>query len=143
MGSRLYFSGMSNANVSNLTRSETITVWAGSAAWTSGIVAAGVVVWLGAGPARLLGAILAVLAIAGFLSVAAVIGRSVLRQEGVERTVYVESSGLAFWLLMGVAFTYMLVQAIVDLPQPDGYMIVGAGAVCWALAHGARSEKYL
>ncbi|WP_228717280.1 hypothetical protein [Allosaccharopolyspora coralli] len=136
---------MSNANVSNLTRVETITVWAGSAVWTSGIVAAGVVVvvWLGAGPTRLLGAILAVVAIAGFLSVAAVIGRSVLRQEGVERTVYVESSGLAFWLLMGVAFTYMLIQAIADLPQPDGYMIVGAGAVCWALAHGARSEKYL
>lgn len=110
--------------------------------WTTGIVAAAVLVWIGAGPARLLGTVLTGVAVAGFLSVAAVIGRSVLRREGVERTIHIESSAMAFWLLMGIAFTYMLVQAIADLPPPEGYMIVGTGALCWALAHGARSEKY-
>lgn len=130
-------------DASNLTRSETITVWTGSAVWMGGIVATALVVWGGAGSAPVLGTVLAVLAIAGFLSVAVVIGRSVLRQEGVERVVYVESSAVAFWLVMGIAFTYTLVGAIADLPPPQGYMIVGGGALCWALAHGARSEKYL
>lgn len=44
--------------------------------------------------ARTVGTALAVVAVAGFLSVAVMIGRSVLHREAVERTVHIESSAL-------------------------------------------------
>ena len=128
---------------SNLTRRETITVWVGSAMWVGGMLAVAALFLVEGEQARVLATVLAVVAIAGFLSTGMVIGRSVLRQEGVERALYIDSSALAFWIMMGVAFTYMLLQGIADLPAADGYMIFGAGVLSWAAAHGARSEKYL
>ncbi len=128
---------------SNLTRRESITVWAGSAMWVGGVLVVAAVFLLAEEHVRVISTALAVVAIAGFLSVVTVIGRSVLRQEGVERAVYIDSSALAFWIMMGAAFTYMLLQAIADLPAADGYIIFGAGVLAWAFAHGARSEQYL
>lgn len=118
-------------------------MWTGSAMWIGGMLAIAAFFVAGAEQVGAFGVTLTVVAVAGFLGVAVVIGRSVLRQEGVERALYIDSSALAFWIMMGVAFTYMLLQAIAGLPQLDGYMIVGLGALCWAIAHGARSEKYL
>lgn len=129
---------------SNLTRGETVTVWTGSTIWICGVLAVSVLSVLhGEQAPGVLATVLAVLAIGGFLSTGMVLGRSVLRQEGVERALYIDSSALAFWIFMGIAFTYMLLQAIANLPPADGYMIVGAGALSWAAAHGARSGKYL
>ncbi len=119
-------------------------MWVGSAVWVGGMLTA--FAWFllsGDGVARAVVGGLAAVAIAGFLSVAMVIGRSVLRTEGVERVLYIETSALAFWITMGVAFSYMLLQPIAQLPQAEPYMLVMLGAFSWALAHGARSKKYL
>lgn len=130
--------------MSNLSRAEAVTVWTGSAVWVSGMLTV-FVLFLVSGDEvlRALVGALAAVAIVGFLSVAVVIGRSVVRQEGVERVLHIESSALAFWITMGVAFSYMLLQPIAQLPQAEPYMVVGLGVFSWVLAQGARSEKYL
>ncbi|MBA8824850.1 hypothetical protein FHX42_002197 [Saccharopolyspora lacisalsi] len=119
-------------------------MWLGTAVWIGGMLTVSVMFLLsGDDVVRAVVGALAAVAIVGFLSVAVIIGRSALRQEGVERSLHIESSALAFWITMGVAFSYMILQPVAQLPQAQPYMVVGLGAVSWALAHGARSEKYL
>ncbi|WP_182544042.1 hypothetical protein [Halosaccharopolyspora lacisalsi] len=129
---------------STLSHRERVTVWLGTAVWIGGMLTVSVMFLLsGDDVVRAVVGALAAVAIVGFLSVAVIIGRSALRQEGVERSLHIESSALAFWITMGVAFSYMILQPVAQLPQAQPYMVVGLGAVSWALAHGARSEKYL
>ncbi len=119
-------------------------MWLGTAVWIGGMLTVSVMFLIsGDDVVRTVVGGIAVVAIVGFLSVAVIVGRSAVRREGVERSLHVESSALAFWITMGVAFSYMILQPVAQLPRAQPYMVVGLGAVSWALAHGIRSAKYL
>ena len=82
------------------------------------------------------------LAVGGLMAVAVVVGRSAMRQEGVERTVNVQASALAFWIVMGGVLTYNMIDAFADVPAIQGYWVLVGGLLSWAVAQGARLERY-
>ncbi|HYN92271.1 MAG TPA: hypothetical protein VES42_00255 [Pilimelia sp.] len=129
-------------DVTRLTTGESVAVWSGTALWTGGIIAA-VVLELGAAasPEWLTG-VVAALAVLGLMLVAGVVGRSALRREGVERTVGIEASALAFWVTVGGAFTYGMIDAFADLPALRAPWVVAFGLLSWAVAQATRLTRF-
>jgi uncharacterized membrane protein YdcZ (DUF606 family) len=130
------------ANNTQLTRAERTAVWTGTAVWIGGIAASIVLTLATDRPPRWLAATTAAVAVAGLVAVAVVIGRSAMRQEGVERTVNVEASALAFWMTMGAVITYQLIDSFADVPAIRAYWVLLGGMLAWAVAHGTRLERY-
>ncbi|XVU21774.1 hypothetical protein ACQPZJ_31460 [Actinoplanes sp. CA-054009] len=126
--------------ISDLTRKEAAAVWAGSAVWVAGIASALAVTLIADEPGPWTAATIACVATAGLLAVALVVGRSALRREGVERTVAVESSALAFWATVGAALTYTIVDSFADVPALKGVLLFGLFA--WCVAQAMRQERY-
>jgi hypothetical protein len=73
---------------------------------------------------------------------AAVVGRSALRRQGVERTVNIEASALAFWITMGGMLTYGLVDAFADVPALVAPWVLFFGLISWGVAQAARLKRY-
>ena len=127
---------------SQLTSAERAAVWLGSTAWIGGI-AASLVLTLGFDQsAGWIIVTIVALAVGGLMAVAVVVGRSAMRQEGVERTVNVQASALAFWIVMGGVLTYNMIDAFADVPAIQGYWVLLGGLLSWAVAQGARLERY-
>ena len=127
---------------SELTRKESSAVWAGSAVWITGIAVAIAVTLTREEPAAWVAATIAGVAAAGLLVVALVVGRAAMRREGVERTVAVESSALAFWATAGAALTYSMVDSFADLPALKGPRVLLFALLAWTVAQATRQERY-
>jgi hypothetical protein len=130
------------AHISQLTGVERAAVWLGTTIWIAGIAASVVLTVATDQPARWLTAAIAALAVGGLIAVAVVIGRSSMRQEGVERTVNIQASALAFWIIMGAALTYGMIDAFADVPALRPPWVLFAGMMSWAVAQAARLERY-
>lgn len=125
-----------------LTRKETAMVWAGVFVWVGGILAAVLLVLLVEPAPGWAAAALAAFATGGLILVAVVVGRSALRRDGVERTVGVEASALAFWITMGGVLTYGIVDAFADVPGLLAPWVLFFGFVSWSVAQGVRLNRY-
>ncbi|MFG1996256.1 hypothetical protein ACGFJ7_40400 [Actinoplanes sp. NPDC048988] len=127
---------------SELTRTEAVAVWAGSATWVAGIAGAVARTLIAEEAEGWVAAAVAGVAAVGFLVVALVVGRAALRREGVERTVAVESSALAFWATVGAALTYSIVDSFADVPALKGPWVLLFGLLAWTVAQATRQERY-
>ncbi len=129
-------------NSTQLTSAERAAVWLGAALWIGGIAASIVLTLATDAPSKWLAATIAAVAVGGLIAVAVVIGRSNMRQEGVERAVNIQASALAFWIVMGAVLTYNVIDAFADVPAIHAYWVLVGGLLSWAIAHGARLERY-
>jgi hypothetical protein len=129
-------------DTSALTGAERIAVWLGTAVWIGGVATSVVITLATDQPAGWLTATIAALAVGGLLAVAVVIGRSAMRQEGVERTVNIQASALAFWITMGGLLTYSMIDAFADVPAVRPQWVLFAGLMSWSVAQAARLERY-
>ncbi|WP_143234677.1 hypothetical protein [Paractinoplanes atraurantiacus] len=64
------------------------------------------------------------------------------RVEGVERTVAVESSALAFWATAGAALTYSIVDSFAHMPALKGPWVLLFALFAWCVAQAMRQERY-
>jgi hypothetical protein len=125
-----------------LTAKESVMVWAGVVVWVGGILAAVLLVLLAESAPRWAAAALAAVATGGLMLVAVVVGRSALRRDGIERTVGVEASALAFWVTMGGVLTYGIVDAFADVPRLLAPWVLFFGLISWSVAQAARLHRY-
>jgi hypothetical protein len=129
-------------NTPQLTGAERATVWLGTAVWIGGIAASLVLTLATDQPTEWLIGFIAAVSVGGLMAVAVVIGRSALRRQGVERTVNIQASALAFWITMGALLTYSMIDAFADVPAVRAQWVLFAGLVSWAVAQAARLERY-
>jgi hypothetical protein len=132
-----------DAGRGGLTARETAMVWLGTALWTAGITAAVAVTLATDGAAGWVTGGIAALAVAGLMLVAVAVARTALRREGVERTVGIEASALAFWATMGGVLTYGMIDAFADVPALRWPWVVFFGLVAWSTLHAGRLKRYL
>jgi hypothetical protein len=130
------------ANPTRLTSRESVAVWLGTAVWTAGLLAAVLLTVAVNRPASWLAAGAAAVAVAGLIAVAVAVARAALRRDGVERAAYVEASALAFWITMGSAFTYGLVDSFAGVPPIRMPWLLALGLLTWPLTYGARLNRY-
>lgn len=129
-------------DISQLTGAERMTVWLGTTVWIGGIAASVVFALATDESAEWAAPTLAALAVGGLMAIAIVIGRSAMRQEGVERTVNIQASALAFWITMGALLTYSMIDAFAEVPAIRPQWVLFAGLIFWAAAQAARLERY-
>jgi hypothetical protein len=130
------------ADPTHLTPRESVAVWLGAAVWTAGLLAAVLLTVAVDRPSTWLAAGAAAVAVAGLIAVAVAVARAALRRDGVERAAYVEASALAFWITMGSTFTYGIVDSFADVPPLRMPWLLAFGLFTWALAYGARLNRY-
>ncbi|GIE93767.1 hypothetical protein [Paractinoplanes rishiriensis] len=130
------------SGVRELTGRESLLVWAGVVVWVGGISGAVLLVVLAEAVPTWAAATLAAVATGGLMLTAAVVGRSALRRDGLERTVNVEASALAFWITMGGVLTYGIVDAFADVPRLLAPWVLFFGLVSWSVAQAARLNRY-
>jgi hypothetical protein len=127
---------------SSLTNGERAAVWLGTAVWVGGLAASVAITLSTDRPIGWLTAAIATVAVAGLMTVAVVVGRAAMRREGVERSVNLQASALAFWLTMAAVLTYTMIDAFADVPALRAPWVLFVGMVSWAVAQGARLRRY-
>ena len=124
-----------------LTRKESALIWLGVAVWLAGLLTA-IGLTLATDPPPWLPPAVAAVAVAGLILTATVVARSGLRSDGVERTVNIEASALAFWITMGALLTYSLIDAFGDVPAIRASGVLFFGLIAWSAAQAARLRRY-
>lgn len=119
---------------------DTTVILTGLALWVGGLLAA-ILVSYGHLSDWAVGALI-VVSMVGVALILGSLARLLLGREGVERSLYIESSALAFWAVVFAAFTYGLVDAFTDLPPVRMTNVAVFALFVWAVAHGARWMKY-
>ena len=89
--------------------------------------------WLGPALATVAGVVL-LLAIVS-------IGRRAFAAEGIERQLFLESTCIAFFVVVLTAGTYAAFEALADAPRLPAWVLWVAGVGTWALASGVRSRR--
>lgn len=89
--------------------------------------------WIGPVVASVAGIVL-------LLAVASVVRRS-LRSEGIERQVFLESTSVAFFVVVLTAGTYAVFEALADAPPLPAWVLWGWGVGTWALVSGVRNRS--
>lgn len=118
----------------------TTALFTGVALWVGGLLAA-ILVSYGHLSDWVVGALI-VVSMVGIALIVGSLARLLLGREGVERSLYIESSALAFWAVVFAAFTYGMVDAFTHLPPVRMVDMAVFALFVWALAHTVRWAKY-